>query len=444
MSEYTADMTVLLTSEPEAEPHIVITRDKTVIVPDELRAIATQYEKNIETVTFDCPRYWDEHDLSTMNMYINYRRADGKDGPSFCGIPVVDAEDENVVHFDWTLSDHATYAKGRLSFVACAKKADENGELINRWSSRLNQEIEILEGIEVDTSEIIMPSADIIEQMLALLGTATESSERFANEAKTSAEAAEDAADRAIAAAQSATVINKNLIDNWYLADPVNQRGKTEYTDNGYSVDRWYQEGRLVCNDGFVTHTPSQWYEGIRQNIEPAVISAIVGREVTLSMLVRSALANDDVRIAIHDMTTGELESTHAWKTVTNMWDVISATFTVPESYSGHTVAVLVSTSTGHASSGGSTDIIAVKLELGSRQTLAHQDASGSWVLNEIPDKGMELWKCQRYYQLFSSADKRPTDKRDFRPELRTNATTANTGTIVIDGVTYYYADANL
>lgn len=40
----------------------------------------------------------------------------------------------------------------------------------------------------------------------------------------------------------------------------------------------------------------------------------------------------------------------------------------------------------------------AVKLELGSQQTLAHQDANGVWVLNEIPDYGEQLRKCQRYY----------------------------------------------
>ena len=44
-------------------------------------------------------------------------------------------------------------------------------------------------------------------------------------------------------------------------------------------------------------------------------------------------------------------------------------------------------------------DIIAVKLELGSQQTLAHQDADGNWVLNEIPDYGEQLARCQRYFQ---------------------------------------------
>ena len=38
------------------------------------------------------------------------------------------------------------------------------------------------------------------------------------------------------------------------------------------------------------------------------------------------------------------------------------------------------------------------KLEYGTQQTLAHQDAAGNWVLNDPPpDKALELLKCQRY-----------------------------------------------
>ena len=40
---------------------------------------------------------------------------------------------------------------------------------------------------------------------------------------------------------------------------------------------------------------------------------------------------------------------------------------------------------------------LAVKLELGPQQTLAHQE-NGVWVLNEIPKFGDQLAECQRYY----------------------------------------------
>ena len=33
--------------------------------------------------------------------------------------------------------------------------------------------------------------------------------------------------------------VNPNLLDNWYFGNPVNQRGQTEYTGGGYTVDRW-------------------------------------------------------------------------------------------------------------------------------------------------------------------------------------------------------------
>ncbi len=32
---------------------------------------------------------------------------------------------------------------------------------------------------------------------------------------------------------------NPNLLDNWYFADPINQRGQMEYSDTGYTIDRW-------------------------------------------------------------------------------------------------------------------------------------------------------------------------------------------------------------
>lgn len=87
-------------------------------------------------------------------------------------------------------------------------------------------------------------------------------------------------------------------------------------------------------------------------------------------------------------------------------------------------------------------DIHAAKLELGSTQTLAHQDENGNWVLNDPPpNKALELAKCQRYYQLFSSADTRPENLADYRPTMRANPAL---GTININGQTMYFADANL
>ena len=51
---------------------------------------------------------------------------------------------------------------------------------------------------------------------------------------------------------------------------------------------------------------------------------------------------------------------------------------------------------------GKSADVLAVKVELGSTQTLAHQE-NGVWVLNEIPDYGEQLARCQGYQLIFGA-----------------------------------------
>lgn len=166
MSEYTADLTEMLLTAAEPEPHIVIAADRSVLVPDDLKEIAAQFDHNIETVTFDCPRYWDGHDFSKMHVFVNYRCADGKIDSYPCDPPAVDAEDETIIHFDWTLSRNVTCAKGVISFLVCVKSSDENGVLQNQWSSRLNQEMKVLEGIECNTEEIIPDEPDVIERIL--------------------------------------------------------------------------------------------------------------------------------------------------------------------------------------------------------------------------------------------------------------------------------------
>lgn len=169
MSEYSADMMELLSAEPETEPHIVIAEDRTVIVPDELKEIAAQFDHNVETVTFDCPRYWDEHDFSTMHIFVNYRCADGSVDSFPCDPPTVDEADDTIIHFKWTISRNATCAMGTISFLVCVKRADADGVLQNQWSSRLNQEMEILEGFECNSEEIVSQNPDAIERILLRL-----------------------------------------------------------------------------------------------------------------------------------------------------------------------------------------------------------------------------------------------------------------------------------
>lgn len=148
---------------PETEPHIVIGDDRIVSVPKELQRIAVQYDHDVETVTFDCPRYWDGLDMSKMNIYVNYMRKDRYIDSYKTTDIAVDTTDPNIMHFNWTISRNVSKVSGGLKFLVCIKKSDAEGSEINHWNSELNNEMYISEGLEADSS-ILDPYPDIISQ----------------------------------------------------------------------------------------------------------------------------------------------------------------------------------------------------------------------------------------------------------------------------------------
>lgn len=135
------------------EAHIVINSDRSVSVPDELKNIAVQYDHNIETVIFDCPRYWDGNDLSTMIIKINYVKTDGSNGTYICGKPTIDSDNENLIHFDWLISNDVTASSGSIKFIVCVQKL-EAGEPVQVWHSQINNQASVLPGLACDTGSI--------------------------------------------------------------------------------------------------------------------------------------------------------------------------------------------------------------------------------------------------------------------------------------------------
>ena len=155
--------------DPNIEPHIVINSDRTITIPEELQHIAVQGDHNIETVTFDCPRYWDEHDFSQMSMCIVYQRPDGHREPHLVENLTIDESDSNLIHFDWTISGNVTPLKGNISFLVCAKLSNTEGIREREWHTRLNQDLIVDEGLDCSGDEIVEQNPDIIESILARL-----------------------------------------------------------------------------------------------------------------------------------------------------------------------------------------------------------------------------------------------------------------------------------
>jgi hypothetical protein len=147
---------------------IIIGSDRYITVPDCLKRIAVQFDHNTETVTFECPRYWDGRDLSVMKVYINYMRADGKLGSYTAEDVRVKGQDVSRIHFDWTITRNVTEVQGPISFLVCAKDVDSEGNEKTHWNSELNRDCTVSEGLECEHT-ILEHYPDIITQILTRL-----------------------------------------------------------------------------------------------------------------------------------------------------------------------------------------------------------------------------------------------------------------------------------
>ena len=232
------------------------------------------------------------------------------------------------------------------------------------------------------------------------------------------------------------TLVRPNLLDNWYFGNPVDQRGgyivpagvayyKVEgyvpqgpipetvrvdyidyagsarfnyggaacyvpkdggfvrgYTGTGYTLDRWILSNANITVKGSGLSISSVTYDNnFHQKIEPKLWEYMVGKTITISILV---------------------------KNITGRWVVASGNNKIYGEMTGiglHTFTdTLVESATdAHhifsfgGDAGSQITILAAKLELGSTQTLAHQE-NGRWVLNEVPEEGEQLARCQRYF----------------------------------------------
>ena len=193
-----------------------------------------------------------------------------------------------------------------------------------------------------------------------------------------------------------------NLLDNWYFPDPINQRGQTEYatsSSNIYGIDRWMLSlvSLKLIDDGITLQVSTQYdWPSIRQRIE--AYEHLAGKHLSLSALVRNPHGLKVLVTLKPTNGSGGGFITASTAIQSDEWQLVHSHGVFPESIAAATVMIYAD----HPTLGTSFDVMAVKLELGDHQTLAHQDASGSWVLNDPPpDRTLELLKCRRYQQVF-------------------------------------------
>lgn len=230
---------------------------------------------------------------------------------------------------------------------------------------------------------------------------------------------------------------NPNLLDNWYFGNPVNQRGGrivpagTPYFVQGSSTQSgvlsspatmigYLNAGGLypqvkVGSETYITPigTDVSGYVGAGYGIDRWKLD--IGESVTIDNGLNIVKANSYVGQYFDDfdkfigrqlvgsvlMSDGDLYTgAFVYNGVVNQGQTFFANSRVGmyiQKLSNALTQVEFNTLVDNVK------VLAVGLELGSQQTLAHQE-NGVWVLNEIPDYGEQLRRCQRYYFKTASA----------------------------------------
>lgn len=239
------------------------------------------------------------------------------------------------------------------------------------------------------------------------------------------------AAELDVALEKAQNISNHNFLDNWYFGNPVDQRGGyvvppgatavsqiggstfftvdkhytvTKHNDDwytftangtlwyvykdnvvrgyagaGYTIDRWRTYGNAsiaIEADGIVFHAPDE-----TSTVQLLEFSTKEDMVFTFSVLNKTGT----LYACIRDAEWGD----YGYAQVTGE-GVATVTAVVPKGK----IPMLQF----FCGQGESVKVKAAKLELGTEQTLAHQDENGNWVLNEIPNYAEELAKCQRYF----------------------------------------------
>ena len=181
-----------------------------------------------------------------------------------------------------------------------------------------------------------------------------------------------------------------NLLDNWYFPNVINQRGQTVYSPGAYCVDRWYLKWGTATfgSTGVTLVAPSNNGCQLVQEIGNGLASEFAGETITISALYSSVSGSAGVGIALGNSISGN--STGLGNSMISEAGLATLTVTVPTSPSKLNFFANMTKDT-------TATLVAIKLEKGTQQTLAHQE-NGAWVLNDpAPNFAVELMKCQRY-----------------------------------------------
>ena len=172
---------------------VVNTNTRQFNIPGADLVFGVESDNGSERKHFRCPRYVGNNlDLAGSFVRMNYRNANGEIDSYLVEDLTVDGDN---VDFSWVLSPKVTAYKGQIKFVMCVAGPDTK----IAWHTTLGTGI-VLEGLEPDYTVIQAGTADVVAQLIAMVGAQTAAVEKTgADQAAVVKAAAKTAQDAAVA-----------------------------------------------------------------------------------------------------------------------------------------------------------------------------------------------------------------------------------------------------
>ena len=193
-----------------------------------------------------------------------------------------------------------------------------------------------------------------------------------------------------------ALVPGQNLLRNADFRQPVNRNGRGEYVGSwSWAIDGWtvVDQSKLAVKDGYLHFSFSKlnpWFLA-----QTAGVGVADGDTYTFSVFYKS---DCKVRLVLDFLQGGQSIGTLRYSDLqpSSTWTMGAITFSTAEVGSYEKIHAIMQ-AMDMADVSETVDLIAAKLELGSQQTLARQNAEGAWELIDPPNYDLQYALCSQY-----------------------------------------------
>lgn len=178
-----------------------------------------------------------------------------------------------------------------------------------------------------------------------------------------------------------------NLAKNWYFINPINSRGKIEYTDYGETIDGWIAQSWYTNNtpktsfkltDQGLLITPGADRTVLNQVIDDNTFNFLVSKYVTITIVTSDG--DQAVLTLVPDMNT-TMEQFKAYFQNRNDYQLLMYRF---GGWLGNRPNIQI----GPLDGAEPICLLGVCIEIGSESTFTYQDSEGKWRIRKpIPDK---------------------------------------------------------